>query len=285
MDDTKRWTSERSFFNDEEYSDAPIPAATIERYTRCRKPWLAPELPFHILGDVRDKHILELGCGDGGNAILLALRGARVVGVDISPRAIEIAQHRASLHGVSSRVTFLASPLELFEPRDEDRFDIVCGWAVLHHLIPALDTTLATLKAKGKPNLVMLFSEPVSMSRWLRRLRLMLPIPVHGTPDERPLEPAEIAILRKHVPDLQIRYHNAAVRIVNRFLIRGRYEDFQPFSRAVYDLIARLDEFFLNRLGCRGFASSAAMWGTCSVMTAAPASRAASKVETAGNGL
>jgi SAM-dependent methyltransferase len=285
MDETKRWASERSFFDDEEYSDAPIPASTIERYTRCRKPWLAAEFPFHILGDVRDKYILELGCGDGGNAILLALRGARVVGVDISPRAIEIARHRASLHAVSGRVTFFATPLELFESPDDDRFDIVCGWAVLHHLIPSLDLTLATLIGKGKPNLVLLFCEPVSLWRWLRRLRLMLPIPVHGTPDERPLEPAEIAILRKHVPDLQIRYHNAAVRIANRFLFRGRYEDFQPFSRAVYDLVARLDEFFLNGLGFHGFASSAAMWGTCSGMTAAPARRAASRIETAGNGL
>jgi SAM-dependent methyltransferase len=86
MDDTKRWASERSFFDDEEYSEAPIPASTIARYTQCRKPWLAPEFPFHILGDVRDKYILELGCGDGGNSILLALRGARVVGVDISSR-------------------------------------------------------------------------------------------------------------------------------------------------------------------------------------------------------
>jgi hypothetical protein len=154
---------------------------------------------------------------------------------------------------------------------------------VLHHLIPALDATLATLIARGKPNALLLFSEPVSMWRWLRRLRLILPIAVHGTPDERPLEPAEIAILRKHVPDLQIRYHNGAVRMVNRFLIRGRYEDFPAFFRAVYDLIARLNEFFLNGLGFRGFASSAAMWRTCSAMTTGPARRAASKIQAAGN--
>lgn len=49
----------------------------------------------------------------------------------------------------------------------------------------------------------------------------MLPISVQGTPDERPLEPAEIAVLRKHLPGLRIRYHNAAARIVNRFLFRG----------------------------------------------------------------
>lgn len=201
----------------------PLPTSTIARYTQCRKSWLAPAFPFHILGFVRGKYILQLqlGRGDGGNAILLALRGARVVGVDISPRAVEIARHRASLHSVSSSVTFVATPVEQFDPPNDDRFDIVCGWAVLHHLIPVLDAALANLEAKGRPNASVLFAEPVTMWRWLRRLRLMLPISVQGTPDERPLEPAEIAVLRKHLPGLRIRYHNAAARIVNRFLFRG----------------------------------------------------------------
>src|SRR5271168_1302478 len=101
MGQEQRWETEQKFFDDEEYSDLPIPASTIERYTLCRKPWLAPEFPFHVLGDVRGKYILELGCGDGRNAIMLALLGAQVVGVDISPKAIEIAKHRAALHDVS----------------------------------------------------------------------------------------------------------------------------------------------------------------------------------------
>src|SRR4051812_40310577 len=143
MGHEQRWADEQSFFDNDEYSELPIPDSTIERYTLCRKPWLAPEFPYYALGDVRGKHILELGCGDGGNAILLALRGAHVVGVDISPRAIEIARRRAELHGVSGQTIFLAEPMEKFEPPNGIRFDIVCGWAVLHHLIPVLDATLA----------------------------------------------------------------------------------------------------------------------------------------------
>ena len=261
MDHQQRWETEQKFFDDEEYNDLPIPPSTIERYTSCRKPWLAPEFPFHVLGDLHGKYILELGCGDGGNAILLALLGAQVVGVDISPKAIEIAKHRAELHDVSQNTMFTAKPLEMFEPPDGRRFDIVCGWAVLHHVIPVLDATLSALTSIATPDAFFLFSEPVSLWRWLRRFRLMLPIPTHGTPDERPLEPAEIAIFKKYVPDLKVHYYNAGVRIAGRFFFQGRYEDFSTFARAVYDAIARLDEFCLNRLGFAGFASVAVMYG------------------------
>lgn len=262
MSDTRRWESEKAYFDDEEYVETAIPPSTIERYAKCRKPWLAAEFPFHLLGDVRGRHILDVGCGDGGNAILLALKGARVVGVDIAPRAIEVARHRAALHGVSENAAFYATPLELFLPPDGAQFDVICGWAVLHHLIPVLDSMLSTLTNMAKPNAVVLFSEPISMWRWLRKLRLMLPIAVHGTPDERPLEPQELAILRRHLPNLRIRYHNAALRIVNRFFLTGRYEDASPFRRALYDLVGRVDEFLLNHLGLHGFASSATFYGT-----------------------
>jgi hypothetical protein len=124
-----------------------------------------------------------------------------------------------------------------------------------------LDATLSALTGIAAPDAFFLFSEPVSLWRWLRRFRLMLPIPTHGTPDERPLEPAEIAIIEKYVPNLRVRYYNAGVRIADRFFVRGRYEDFPPFARAAYDAIARLDEFCLNRLALAGLASCAVMYG------------------------
>ncbi len=262
MDPTKRWNTEREFFDSQEYNQSAIPLSVVERYTLCRKPWLAPELPFCILGDVRGKRILDVGCGDGGNAILLALKGACVVGADISPRAIAVAKERAALHGISERVAFYVSPLELLDLPDDQRFDVVCGWAVLHHLIPVLDSILSSMAELAKPNALFLFSEPITSWRWLRKLRLMLPISIHGTPDERPLEAGEIALIRKYVPDLQVRYHNAVLRVVNRCILRRRYEDIRPFWRTLYDLVGRTDHFLLNVLGLRGIASGATMYGT-----------------------
>jgi 2-polyprenyl-3-methyl-5-hydroxy-6-metoxy-1,4-benzoquinol methylase len=261
MDYTMRWEKEREFFDDEEYDNSALPPSVVARYTECRKPWLAPEFHFCVLGDVHGKRILDVGCGDGGNSILLALKGASVVGVDMSSRAINAAKQRAALHGISDRVTFFATPFELFVPPDGEKFDVVCGWAALHHLIPVLDSMLSRMVDMAKPDGVVMFAEPIT-SRWLRRLRLMLPTPTNGTPDERPLEAEDLAILVKHLPNLQAEYHNALLRVANRFFMHGRYEDMSPFRRALYDVAGRTDHFLLNSLGLSEIASQATLYGT-----------------------
>src|SRR5262249_41083212 len=45
-----------------------------------------------IIGDVRGKDVLDAGCGEGYNTRILAQRGARMTGVDISERMIELAR-------------------------------------------------------------------------------------------------------------------------------------------------------------------------------------------------
>jgi SAM-dependent methyltransferase len=262
MDHTRRWEKEREFFDDEEYDSSALPPSVVARYTECRKPWLPPEFHFYALGDVRGKRILDVGCGDGGNSILLALKGACVVGVDISSRAIDAAKQRAALHGISERVAFFATPFELFVPPDGEKFDVVCGWSALHHLIPVLDSMLARIVDLIRPDGIVMFAEPIASWRWLRRLRLLLPIPINGTPDERPLEAEDLAVLRKRLPDSQVQYHDALLRVANRFFMRGRYEDLLPFWRALYDVLGRTDHFLLNGLGLSGIASAATLYGT-----------------------
>jgi len=64
------------------------------RYHDYRNDFLMP-LTLRMLGDVRGRDILDLGCGDGGYARELARGGAAVVGVDGSERLIELARQRA----------------------------------------------------------------------------------------------------------------------------------------------------------------------------------------------
>ncbi|NIU81175.1 methyltransferase domain-containing protein, partial [Candidatus Bathyarchaeota archaeon] len=47
---------------------------------------------FDILGDVKDLSILDLACGQGYLSRILARKGAKVVGVDLSVKMLEIAQ-------------------------------------------------------------------------------------------------------------------------------------------------------------------------------------------------
>ena len=48
----------------------------------------------------------DLGCGEGGDAVWLALRGWQVTGVDVSPTALQRAQQPAEQAGIADRVRF-----------------------------------------------------------------------------------------------------------------------------------------------------------------------------------
>jgi SAM-dependent methyltransferase len=62
--------------------------------------WQIPEAELQVLGDVAGKDVLELGCGAAQWAVLLAQRGARMVGLDNSERQLEHARERMSSAGV-----------------------------------------------------------------------------------------------------------------------------------------------------------------------------------------
>ena len=47
------------------------------------------------LGDVTGQDVLDAGCGEGYLSRILAARGARVTGVDLSPRLVELAGHES----------------------------------------------------------------------------------------------------------------------------------------------------------------------------------------------
>ncbi len=76
------------------------------------------------------RSVLDAGCGTGyGTEILAALGAENVVGIDISPEAIEYA--RSSFEGVSSKFS-LGDIYEL--PFEDDTFELVVCFEVIEHV-------------------------------------------------------------------------------------------------------------------------------------------------------
>src|SRR5215471_524811 len=73
------------------------------------------------LGDVTGQDVLDAGCGEGYLSRILAARGARVTGVDLSPRLVMLAGQKASAGPIDYRVGDLSVP----PPDLEGRFDAV----------------------------------------------------------------------------------------------------------------------------------------------------------------
>jgi ubiquinone/menaquinone biosynthesis C-methylase UbiE len=81
--------------------------------------------------DVRDQRILDIGCGIGGPAFVLAEKyGANVVGIDIEPELIARAQQRAKELKIDSRCEFvLVEPGPM--PFPDESFDVVLSSGVI----------------------------------------------------------------------------------------------------------------------------------------------------------
>src|SRR5215210_462191 len=61
-------------------------------------------LTFRMLGDVRGRRVLDLGCGEGAYSRELVRRGAAVVAVDGSARLAAVARERAAAAGLEMTV-------------------------------------------------------------------------------------------------------------------------------------------------------------------------------------
>lgn len=63
---------------------------------------------LQLIGDVRGKAVLEIGCGAAQAAIAFARRGARVTALDVAESSLQLAHSLATQHGVSIRFLFRA---------------------------------------------------------------------------------------------------------------------------------------------------------------------------------
>src|SRR4030095_1064310 len=70
---------------------------SVERYRYSEyAPWMPSVMEF---AEFRSKRLLEIGCGMGSDLLQFARGGANCVGVDLTPRSVEITRHRFALFG------------------------------------------------------------------------------------------------------------------------------------------------------------------------------------------
>lgn len=171
--------------------DLRIKRDIIERYSNPPADTFYPlEYAYYLLGDARGKTVLDYGCGSGDNTILVASHGARIIGVDISPELIELAEKRLEAHNLPDAAEFrVGSAHEL--PLEDESVDVVFGMAILHHLDLKLASkeVFRVLKKGGRA----IFLEPVRNSKFIRFIRNLIPYEQPDlSPFERPLTDAEL---------------------------------------------------------------------------------------------
>lgn len=101
----------------------------ISRKRFCGREWHVPTLAQFAA--FAGKDVLEIGCGIATDGLEFAKRGARYVGIDLTPHSIELARERFALFNVKGR--FEVANAEERIPFPEETFDHVYSFGVIHH--------------------------------------------------------------------------------------------------------------------------------------------------------
>jgi SAM-dependent methyltransferase len=80
--------------------------------------------------DIEGKQVLEIGCGMGTHAEILARNGARLTVIDQTRFAVDSTQRRFSLKQLKARISRQDAENLAFPDRT---FDLVWTWGVIHH--------------------------------------------------------------------------------------------------------------------------------------------------------
>ena len=162
---------------------------TVERYLAPPEDTTHPlEYSYHLLGDVKGKTILDYGCGDGMNTVMLSHRGARVIGVDVSAELLALAKRRVAANRCHEAMLVMGSAHAL--PLRDESVDIVFGMGILHHL--DLDFASREVQRVLKKGGRGIFKEPVRNSKLLARMSNLLPTRADVSSFEQPLTDRDI---------------------------------------------------------------------------------------------
>ncbi|MEO0304488.1 MAG: class I SAM-dependent methyltransferase [candidate division WOR-3 bacterium] len=91
-------------------------------------PWISKTL------DLKNKKILEIGCGTGSSTVALVEQGAYVTGIDIDKESLIVAKERMDIY--SLKAEFLeGNASEVFESIKNRKFDMVIFYASFEHMV------------------------------------------------------------------------------------------------------------------------------------------------------
>ena len=150
---------------------------------------------FESLGNIKNKKVLNLGCGLGEEATYLALKGAKVTAIDISQEMLNKTKELAKKYEVRSKIKFYKTAAEKLKFKD-NTFDAVLGCNILHHV--QIEDSIKEVKRVLKPNGIASFTEPLIYNPVINIYRAMAS--KVRTDTEHPLSINDIKLIKKVFP-------------------------------------------------------------------------------------
>ncbi len=111
---------------------------------RAYAPWLLETLAYASTARL---DVLDVGCGQGIDLVEYAGAGARVTGIDLTPRHVQLARSHVEAMGLSA--TVMQGDAEQL-PFEDASFDVVSSNGVLHHT-PDMPAALREIRRVLRP--------------------------------------------------------------------------------------------------------------------------------------
>ena len=143
------------------------------------------------IGIIKNKKVLDIGCGIGLLSFYLAKRGANVIGIDLSKNIIDFCKTEAKKKEIEIDFREMNAQVPDFE---DESFDIIVGSRVVHH-IPNIELFFKECKRLLKKKGYIVFIEPLKKNMIVELNRKIF-APQKRTEHEHPLYISDILLAK-----------------------------------------------------------------------------------------
>ena len=98
--------------------------------------------------NLKNKKVLEIGCGLGAHSQILAEKGAQLTAIDLAEKSIDTTKRRLKMKGLNADI--IQADCENL-PFEKETFDYIWSWGVIHHT-PDTQKAANEIKRVLKPN-------------------------------------------------------------------------------------------------------------------------------------
>ena len=193
----------------------------------------------YIIDLGNNNKILDYGCGKGSWSFNHAKkRTNEIFGIDISEKAIEIATKKAVEINTKSNLEFKVMNAENLTFED-NKFDLIAGQAILHHL--NLQKALGTITKKLKPNGKAIFIEPLGGNPLINLYRKLTP--QIRSDDEQPFRIKELKIFNTYFKNVNIKHYYFSAIIASLFYNKSNFSKILNFFERIDRFLFRIPLF------------------------------------------
>ncbi len=245
--DADRLAREESF-HDAWGRDADVSTLDV---VRAAEACTSPEIRHitRVMGDLRGRRVLDVGCGLGEASVYFATKGAAVTATDLSSGMLEATGRLAAQHGVEvARHRSAAEDLRL--PADRV-FDFIYVGNLFHHV--DIEATLLRLIPHLAPGGALLSWDPLAYNPLINVYRAIAT--KVRTDDEHPLTLRDLATFRRHFHEVRCDYFwlTTLSIFVAMAVLQRRDPNKERYWKSVVDEVDRWKPLYLplERLDAR----------------------------------